>query len=369
MGDRRCCCSAVCWQYLDDFNDADTDDPANWYEENGNWGIAGLVLIEDYYTGTSGTANAKIVCTEQQPAYHAGEQYLSIHVQPVEGGKYYLYPCAVSATSTGTAIEVEFECTTAPSGWTVRCGSEVTYYGSVTADGLGFVQLGACVDGGSGMAKAWVEDSVEQDLWDDSVTTGSGRFSGFGHDNIGNLNVFDNYEVGELRDRNDKECFPCFCHCRDFYLKKELTLTITDPTGRADCMKTSPTLPLSGTMTWEWNSGNDRWACSLSGTNHPAPDGNGSTWDRTFYLYCAEEIITDATGDNFSLVHDPSGACCNGGGESCVTSTPTEATCTSAALSLTFGPFKWTYLDLACVTCYNPGGGPTSGEYYVVITD
>lgn len=366
IGDRRCCCQAGCWYFPDDFQRPDSTDPgSDWYEEVGDWGVFGYNLVEDYSTLVDGTDSAKIVCTDQQPAYHAGEQYLSVWIYDVQDDDvFYLYPCATSPTSTAGTLEVKFTCTTAPSQWTVECGSETTYYTGVTATPAGYVQIGVCVDGNSGMAKAWVAQSSEQGLWDDSVSPGTGRYSGFGHDNVTHLNTFDTYRVGELRDRNDVECFPCFCHCRDHFLHKELTLTIVDATGRADCMDGK-----YGTMTWEWNSGADRWACTLSGNNHPAPDGNGSTWDRTFYLYCAEEIITDATGDNFSLVHDPSGSCCGGGGESCVTSTPTAATCTEAALSLTFGPFKWTYLDLACVTCYNPGvNPPASGEYYVVIT-
>ena len=375
IGDRRCCCEVICWQYLDDFNDANTTTPANWYEETGDWGISGLVLVEDYSTGVDGTDAAKLVCTEQQPIYHAGEQYLSIWVyRPAEGDKYYLYPCAASATSTETSLEVEFECTTAPSGWTVRVGSgadeETATFAYVTENGAGFVLIGACVDGQSGMVLAWVGQGAEPPLWNDHITPETGRYSGIGHDNAGRLNAFDDYEVGELRDRNDYTCFPCFCHCRDHYLKKELNLRIYNATGRADCMDGK-----SGTMVYDWNAGNDRWEVTLTGDNHDPTDGNGGTWDRTFYLYCEGEDIEQVPGYNFTLTHDPFGSCCNlGGTEACDTSRPSYAECTSGALNLTFGPFGWTYTELTCATCYDPGLGtpatrPESGQYYVVITD
>lgn len=372
MGRRTCCCYEGCWEYPDDFNDPDTTTPDNWYEQTGNWGIYGFNLVENYATGSSGTANAKIVCTKPQPSRHAGEQELSVDVyDPQTGDKYYLYPCVSTSTSIGTAIVVEFECTSGPAQWVVRAGSEEQTYTDVTETGLGYVRIGACVDVNSGQVKAAITQSAQQGLWDDSATISLGRYSGLGHNNTGRLNTFDNFIVKELRDEDDNTCDNCFCHCRDHFLKKTLTLTITDPTGRADCMKTSPTLPLSGSMVWEWNAGFSRWVCTLGGNNHSVPDGgDGGTWSRTFYLYCADEIVTDAVGDNFSLVHDPSGYCCNGGGESCVTSTPSYASCSQSALNLTFGPFKWTYLDLSCVTCYNPMvNPPAEGSYYVVITN
>lgn len=367
IGDRRCCCTQGCWYFPDDFNRVDSTDPgSDWYEENGDWGILGFNLVENYSTGTSGTANAKIVCTDQQPAYHAGEQYISVWINNVQDGDvFFLYPCAASPTTVLGSLEVKFTCTSAPSTWTVECGAETFEYTDVTETAFGYVQIGACVDGNSGMAKAWVAQSSQSGLWSDSVTPGTGRYSGFGHDNTAHLNTFDIYRVGELRDVNDVECFPCFCHCRDHFLKKELTLTIVDATGRADCMDGKYV-----TMVWEWNGGLSRWAGTVSGTAPAPPDGNGAAWERTFYLYCETENINDEVGMNFVLTHVLPTYCCNLlGSEACDSSDPVTATCTQADLDLTFGPFGWTNFDLLCQTCYSPMSGPSSGQYYVVITD
>lgn len=360
IGRRRCCCQSGCWLFTDDFNVADTDTPTNWYELVGNWGISGFTLVEDYLTGTDGTANSVIICTDQQPAHHAGEQYLMVKVlAPQTGDFYYLYPCASSPTSLGTAITVEFECTAAPAQWTVRCGSETQSYTGVTPDGLGYVTLGACVDAASGMAKAWIVQSTEQGLWDDSVTPGTGRYSAFGHNNTGHLNVFDNYVVGELRDVDDNECNDCFCRCLDDAMGKTLTATIVLTAGTAGCAAGA-----TGTLTWEWNSGQERWRGDIV-----VVDG-ASSHTFSWCLSCESFGDNDPAnpGQNFKLSLCSADGCASAWPSGYLTVfRPTAASHCQPSLLLRFGPMTLPTIDTMCFMCPSllPGAG---GEFYVDIT-
>lgn len=343
--------------FTDDFNVANTTTPPSWYELTGDWGISGFTLVEDYSTGTDGTANAVIICTEQQPAAHAGEQYLQVKCIPETGDFYYLYPCASSPTSISGALVVEFECTTAPSQWTVRVGSDTQSYTGVTADGFGYVTIGACVDEPSGMMKAWILQSAEQGLWAESVSPGTGRYSAFGHNNESHLNVFDDYVVGELRSTDGTECNDCFCRCLAIAMPKELTLTVTDATGRASCAG-----GYTCTLTWEWNSGTSRWK-----GNYTVVNGAYSQYFE-WCLVCDTEGDTDPLnpGQNFSLSLCGLAACSSSWPSGSLTVFNPISGTTCDPLRLVFGPMQVTNLDLACQLCSPPGTG--DGEYYIEIT-
>lgn len=358
IGRRNCCCQDGCWFYHEDFFYPDTTTPPNFYEvPSSDWGVVGFNLIEDYSTGVDGTANARLVCTKQQPAAHAGEQYLSIDVSPETGDVYYLYPCNTSNNSVGGGLEVVFECTTAPSQWTVTIGGDSVNYTGVTANPFGFVGLGACVDNPSGMAKAWVTQSAEQELWVEGATPGAGQYSALGHNNTGHLNVFDNYRVGELRSTDGTECNDCFCRCLAKAMPKELTLTVTDATGRASCAGA-----YSCTLTWEWNSGTSRWK------------GNYTVVNGAYSQYFEWCLVCDTEGDqdplnpgqNFSLSLCGLAACSSSWPSGSLTVFNPISGTTCDPLRLVFGPMQVTNLDLACQLCSPPGTG--DGEYYIEIT-
>ena len=354
------CCPCGCWFYYDTFTIADTTTPPNFYEVSpSDWGISGFNLVEDYSTGTDGTANAKIICTQEQPSDHAGEQQLYVEVIPEDGDIYYLWLCNTSSTSVTGGVEVIFECTTAPSQWTVTIGSDSVNYTGVTANGLGFVGLGACVDADADMAKAWIIQSAEEGLWSEGVTVGSGRFSAIGHNNIGHLNVFDNYRVAELRDMAGNSCDDCFCRCLGDAMPKQLTATIVLTDGTATCGEGA-----TGTLTWEWNSGTSRWKGDIV-----VVDG-ADTHTFSWCLSCDALDYNDPEnpGANFSLYLCGADGCASAWPSGYLTVfRPTSASHCQPDLLLRFGPMILPTIDLSCFMCPSllPGAG---GEFYVDIT-
>lgn len=359
------CCPCGCWFYYDDFNDADTTTPPNFYEVSpSDWGISGFTLVEDYSTGTDGTANAKIICTQEQPADHAGEQQLYVEVSPETGDIYYLWLCNTSSTSVGGGVEVIFECTTAPSQWTVTIGTDSVNYTAVTANGLGFVGLGACVDADADMAKAWIIQSAEEGLWVEGATVGTGRYSAIGHNNIGHLNVFDNYRVAELRDSNGDTCDDCFCRCLGIAIPKELTLTVVDATGRASCAG-----GYTCTLTWEWNAGTSRWKGSYTVVN------GASSQFFEWCLTCESAGDNDPSnpGQNFNLSLCSATGCASTWPSGSLTVWEPTSASTCAPLLLRFGPMTHDDSDLTCHLCYPPDPldldpYDNSGEYYIEVT-
>lgn len=353
------CCPCGCWEYNDDFNYANTTTPPNFYEAQGDWGVSGFNLVEDYSTGVDGTLGAVIVCTAEQPSYSAGMQRLSVDVIPEDGDVYYLWLCVPTDTSEAGGFEVKFECTTAPSQWTVSIGSESVSYTGVTATPLGFVKIGACVDNDSGMAKASIAQSAEEGLWVDTATPGSGRFSALGHDNDSHLNVFDNYIVGELRDAVGNECDDCFCRCLGDAMPKQLTATIVLTSGTAACGEGE-----TGTLTWEWNAGTSRWKGDIVVT-----DG-ASSHTFSWCLTCESANDNDPLnpGKNFALSLCGPDGCASAWPSGYLTVfRPTAASRCQPDLLLRFGPMVLPTIDTMCFMCPSllPGSG---GEFYVDIT-
>lgn len=360
------CCPCPCWMRYDTFYpDPDTTYPDYWIEVVGDWGISGFALVENYSTGTSGTANAVAILDQAQPAEHAGEQVCSVDVEnPQTGDFYYLYMCITDNDSIAGCVTIEFECTGSPGSWTVRAGSETKTF-AVLPDGLGRVKLGACVDNSVGMIKAWVEYGPNEPLWDDNATVTSGRYAGVGHNNTGHLNIFDNFLVAELHlsgdtmDARKDLCDDCFCYCLTQAIPRELTLTVVDAIGRSSCHG-----GYSCTLTWEWNSGVPRWRGSYTVVN--------GSLSQTFE-WCLECTGTNADdesnpGKNFTLTLCSFNGCASTwtSGWSTVWSVTGATSCDP--LLLRFGPFPASIYDLTCFLCELPGSGDATGEWYIEIT-
>lgn len=370
FGPGPCCCPALCWFFYDDFNDrpyvGTTDLGANWHEEVGDWGSIGWVLVEKW--GGGGTSEAVLICTQPEPAASAGEQRISVDVyQPQTGDIFYLYPCCTSIHDHGS-LRVKYECTSAPSYWTVSCGGEVAYYTDISLDDYGFCQLVACADAEIGMLKAWVNyGGSGRQLWNDSASVGTGRYSGLGHDNTGHYNTFDNYFVGELRLPSGYVCWDCFCRCEDYAPGKDLNATIVDATGRFACLGGE-----TCALTWQGDIApvNAYWEGTFSGVGSP----NGRAWSRTIRLACLQENPTDPTwwpGKNFRLNNYNPANCCVMNPALCISATPLYTSTCSPNFILTFGPYQSTdYLgDLGCWLCYDPGTYPDvlNGHYYIQV--
>lgn len=324
-----------------------SDVGSNWNEVVGEWGIEGFTLTEKYNT-LIGTADAIIICTAQQPLYSAGEQYLSIDVlDPQTGDKYYLYPCCPSISTT--SLVVEFECTNAPAYWTVRVGS-VSKNFVVTTDAFGAVRIGACVDGTHGMVRAEVLYGPQEYLWAESVSPGTGRYSGLGHDNTGHQNVFDNYAVGELRQEDGTICNECFCRCLDNALPKKLSLYVVDATGRYDCFA-----GYTCDLDWEWNAGESRWKGEFTVVN------GSKSQTMKWCLKCEfSENANDPAnpGKNLSLFLCEQTGCCTEWPDGCLTVWEPNTGSTCQPLDLVFGPMNTSLNELQCSVCYDPWVGP-----------
>lgn len=360
---RRCCCD--CWFFFDNFfRDDSTNLGGNWNEVIGDWGIVGWELVENYSTG-GGTANALLITTQEQPAATAGQQYMSLDIyDPQTGDIYYLYPCCTTTSSVGS-LTATYECVTAPSQWQVTIGSETETMTVTAIDG--WVQAICCVDDDQGMAKAWMNyGSNNVVAWDDACSPGTGRFSGCGHDNSSVSPdpgaIMDNYFVGELRTAAGVLCYDCLCRCAGNAPGKTLILTIFGAVGRYACTE-------GETCVLSWNA--DPTKRYWEGTVN-AVGPNGVPTDIDFILRCT---IGDSEyeGSNFVLNTDIDGDCCQLNPARCTAATATEAS-TCSPLSLVFGPYTATPNDLNCFLCYNPdpwgfGGTPTTGEFWVAVTE
>jgi Pyruvate/2-oxoacid:ferredoxin oxidoreductase delta subunit len=337
-----------------------SDVGSDWYELTGEWGIAGFALVEKYGYN-EGTADAVIICTRQQPADHAGEQILSVDVfSPQTGDKYYLYACVGSSTSVATATIIEFECTSAPSQWTVRAGSETQTYTSVTPNILGYVRIGACVDANAGMIKASISYTPEPQLWDDNATTTSGRYSAIGHDNTGHQNQFDNYFVMELRTGDDDViCDSCFCYCLEKAIPKTLTLRVTEALDRYDCFG-------GYECELEWDPLDENWKGEFTVVN------GSKSQTMQWCLDCESFGQNDPAkpGQNLKLSLCIGTGCCTEWPDQCLTVWEPLAGSTCNPLELIYGPMNTSINELQCSVCYDPYfEGPLEGTMKVTITE
>lgn len=368
FGAGACCCPGdVCWYFVDYFDrsiSGTTDMGADWNEVVGDWGIIGYECVEKY--GGGSTADAVIITTQQQPLTSAGEQYMSLDIyDPQTGDVFFLYPACTSSSSKGP-LEAKYECldsSTSPQTWRVAIGSE-TETQEIAPNEFGWVQAVCCVDHANGMAKAWMNWGVVAKVWDDSADPGSGRNSGFGHDNTSGAYgiICDNYFVGELRTAGGEICYDCFCRCREFTPNKELTLTIYDATGRYSCAD-----GVSTTLEWRNDTTKQYWSNEAQVTGP-----NGVTITILFLLRCETGDPISHEGQNFVLSIDfVPGDCCALNVDYCAHGEATSLS-TCVPFNLVFGPYRSTGPagDLNCRLCYDPLQEPgiTTGSFMIAIT-
>lgn len=362
MGRRRCCC-AGCWEFEDLFARSDGNDPgSDWNVVTGDWGIESEQLTE-IYSDTAGTSGAKIICEQTVPARSPGEMYIEIEV-PIstveDGDNYYVYPCCPSNSTLGD-LTVEYSYVSATSEWTVTISEGATTHATYTTTLTGSptnVTLICCADHGNTAVKARVSPTVNEYTAWASVDPGDGRFAGFGHDNTGHQNVFDNFYLAELR-ANAELCVECFCQCGDLVVPDTLTATIVNTTNRLTCLEGE---------SWTLNARSDgaqvfEWQGEYS--------NSGDTFDA---------VLTCGTGSatSFTLKWQTPCDCGTSSGSDCGIENA-DASSVCDPLYLLFGPYTVTFAS-NCDWCYSylqpPGcvGPPPipddcSGEFWIAITE
>jgi hypothetical protein len=343
MGRRRCCCEADCIISQDDFDRQDSTNingPGNsWEEVAGNWEITNFLLQVE---------SVGAVVIHQTPAPEPGEMHVTAYaVNPEVGYKYVLYLDNGSATSLTTYHKAVFT-VGEDDVWTVQLYDGTTLLETATMEGnfvsenLGYLMY-ACIGDGSffastgsvGFEPAWAEEDSH-----------GGEYMGLGAD--GDIGEFNDWIATRLVTA-DVNCFSCRCHCDKNIIRKILTATFTDCTGRAACLE-----GLTVTLTYDWNGGTEHW----TGTG----TGDASGWDL--------EFICSYGGYAVQFLDITNSWCCTPGtadlGE-CEDHATAASTC--SPLSLVFGPFITSPNDLICTIC---GYGPTEGdegEYTIVVTE
>lgn len=358
---RRCCCE--CWTFSTTFTaDDSTDLGSGWSEYIGDWGIENNKLVETY-DDTNGTADAVVICLQAVPLRSKGEMFVQVEIAVTDlkdGGVYYLYPCCQDVDAIGDAI-VSFTWNATATTWTIQISPSVSGPSTITRVQTGtpdaFV-LKVCADHEYQLVKAWVSPTVnEYCAWTD-VDPGEGRYAGVGHDNTDVQNIFDNFEMAELR-IGSLICVECFCVCDDIPVQPLLTATITGAVLRAACLM------------------DESWSMEAVGDGPQVFTWRGGTTingeDLNFELRCG----TGST--DFTLRWLEPWNCCNLTGSDCgpsgKTADPEASTCTP--LSLVFGPYALSF-TWDCDLCYSlndPGctGPPPisedcAGEFYITIT-
>jgi hypothetical protein len=353
-GRRRCCCSGECWQFEDDFNRSNsTDLGSNWNESAGNWGIEDNQLVETY-GASSGTANAKLFCTQPVPAGSAGKMFITVYVDDAQVNDVYrVYPCCTDSSTAGT-VTVTFTKTDTDE-WTIEISGDAdatVVQAAVPVNNMDVLYV--CADTEEGMVYATMGNASETEgpAWADTTNPGDGRYAAIGHNNTGHKNIFDDFTVGELfLNGGTFECQGCFCKCQENAPSKSLTLTIFDATDRASCLDGDEIA-----LEWEWNGSLERWAGS----------GSGDLASVDAELYC------DDGSKNWPLKLYPSG---------CFTAEtyyPDDDLSTCDPFYLVYGPFYLAY-TMGCGLCFsagtpldcymNPSGPNCQGEFWIAITD
>ncbi len=369
----ECCCT--CMLFQDEFNRPDSANlGSDWNEVTGDWGILDEQLVEDYSTGTDGTADAVLLCTQPVPLRSLGEMYIDIDVPIANlavGDVFKIFPCCPTTSSIGDVT------------------ATFTYLGNDYPDGKGYWQieltpssgdestdiiasqaveeticqtLKVCADHETKMVRAGISPAVnELSAWTDE-DPGDGRYAGIGHDNTTHLTKLDSFEMGELRTAT-KLCHKCLCPC-------------------------DPVIPMPPVLTGQFlytdeDSERQRALC-LEGISWTMNYTSGPT-----IVHWIGSVTIGSETIEFTLV-------CGDGGlftlnvtapNTCITlipqnnriSAPHASTCDPIAL--VFGPYT---LDFAmdCSLCYpqyTPGDcmipvpPPTSktcfGDYYIVFTE
>ena len=263
---KQCCSASPCWEWSDNFNRADsTDVGANWNEVVGAWEILSNELHE------TGTANAKLFCTQAVPSRSPGEMYIAIDVcDPQAGDAFFIYPSCPDTDSVGdVSVSFTFDGTStwdiAISAGTGSGASEQTK----TTPFDGKVGLYVCCDYTSGSVFAGVEGGISTDpdvgpAWADNAVFTAGRYCAIGHNNAGGA-TFEDFFIYELRISATRLCLTCGCSCDGIVPSKTLVGTVTSGTDRAACLEGE-----DWEMYWSHGSGASYWEGDLvSAVNTP----------------------------------------------------------------------------------------------------
>lgn len=359
MGFFWCCCTAgECWTFEDDFNRSDSSDlGSDWNEISGDWEIDTNRLHEPSTSGPD-----KVACTQPVPLRSAGEMRVTVSIiNPVVGDEFYVYLAGEDDHLTAAEWARFTYQSTNTFLVELSTGESQTMSWAPTTPGV--FPVVACCDS-DGFLMAAIASSTNEYPWSDEAGTLSGRYAGLGHGDTTSGATFDDFTMAELRIPGEI-CLECFCRCGSINVPKDLTITFQcadldeegNPTGRASCLH-----GLSGGLTWEWNGGTPRWLSDeISVPN--------STNKARFTLGCSS-ADTDNPADNFQLQFAAGyRTCCAGNPGGCTAShTPTDASSCSP-LSLVFGPFILSTGELTCDWCHDPGTGPNTGDYYLVVTE
>lgn len=372
------CCGESCWTKLDDFNRANsTDLGSDWHEEVGQWETFNYPSdgqLHELSGSSTGTANAKVFYTQPVPASSAGEMQVNISVVgPSVNDIFYIYlGCTTIHSADGVYASFKY---VSANTWevTLSTGETKNQAFSPPEPHPTTHMLVACVDS-DGFFMAAVSSSGDEFPWNDGDAVTTGRYCGLGHNNVTHGAVFDDFAHYSLR-TDTEECVTCFCHCGNFRarnnIQKNLLLSIYNATDRALCMNGR-----SVGMTWEWNSGTQRWKSDSALRINSTDSSNYSEFKWIFT--CGSHNPANPFG-NFSLSWDPAyKACCHAnpstGCETIFYPLSDISTC-STALSLAFGPFVLSKGELTCYACYDAGFpmfGSSSlytGQYYIAITE
>jgi hypothetical protein len=288
------------------------------------------------------------------------------------GDEYHIYVCCEEYDDPDSGLKVTFTKDNA-SEWTVTIpGGGVNGTKTQIPDPSGMPGGGVrgyvCADhrtDGSGMVRAGMISAGYEYAWADDVDPGLGYYCGFGHNNTGHQNKFDDFAFEELR-TPEEVCTRCWCTCLRHPPKRALMGTIVNAVDRAACLD-----GLEWDMDWGWNAGLSNWKGTAE---YPRYDTGVQEVDFVLTCDAEDDDNFDHPGKNFSLYWETGSGCCvaNTGGCAGVHEALYYSTC--KPLSLVFGPFTFRYDDLLCYACYppaamDPGGSATSGTYYIVITE
>lgn len=348
FGPGACCCeSAVCWTWTDNFNRADsTNLGADWNEVSGNWAISTNRLVEP------ATTTKKVIGTNPVPTRSAGEMYVAVSLINPAVNDVYIIHLAVDDTNGTDGEWVQFTYS-ATNTWVVLLSTGETKTQTWSPLTPGVFPVVACIDS-DGFLMGAVASSGDEYPWSDNAGFQDGRYYGLGHGATTAGVAFDDFAVYELR-TPDQECRNCFCHCAGNNLRKTLTGTIFDATGRASCMN-----GLQVTFTWEWNGGTTRWVSNVL----TVTGGAQFKW----YFICGSYNPADPFA-HFTLHWYPGyKLCCSGnpgGCDAAHVADPDASRCNS--LSLVFGVFVLSIGELTCTACNT--STDNTGSYSMAITE
>lgn len=357
-----CCCKGGCWEFLDNYDRADsTDVGGDWLEVAGQWEIKDNELI----CGPIG--DALILGSNLVPVRSKGEMTARVKiVDPVDLDLYRVY-VAVNRDA-GDEYHADFFKTSTVGEWEVSLYHNETLLQTVTqTDPLVYedrVAVFVCIDS-DGNFRAGLTGAIEEYAYVTDESEPDGQQYGLGHDNSTSpiAAIFDDWDVSELRTGTEL-CDDCWCPCHLNVLDKELQGEFVNTSGRSTCME-----GLTWDMDWQWNAGTPAWEGEIF-----VPDDQGG-YPQTGYTFVWALHCTDVpeegeeSGENFSLTKQDS--VCAVGGAGCATwnGQRPDASSTCEPLYLLFGPYCHRDSDLACNACHAPLSGDGDGEYWVAITE